>query len=49
MTAPPTGTFETYTAIGNREDLTDVIYNIDPTDTPGLSGFETTTATGVLH
>lgn len=49
MTAPPTGTFETYAAIGNREDLTDVIYNIDPTDTPGLSGFETTTATGVLH
>lgn len=29
--AVPTNTFETYDAIGNREDLTDVIYNIAPT------------------
>lgn len=49
MSSPPTGTFESYAAVGNRDDLTDVIYNIDPVDTPGLSGFETTTATGVLH
>jgi hypothetical protein len=33
MTAP-TGTFQTYQAIGNREDLTDVIYDISPTETP---------------
>jgi hypothetical protein len=32
----PTGTFQTYQAIGNREDLTDEIYNIAPTDTPFL-------------
>lgn len=31
MTAPPTGTFETYAAVGNRDDLSDIIYNIDPT------------------
>jgi hypothetical protein len=49
MTAPPTGTFETYAARGNREDLTEAIYNIDPTDTPFLSGIEVTEATGVKH
>ena len=30
-------TFQTYTAIGNREDLSDIIYNISPTDTPFMS------------
>jgi hypothetical protein len=34
--AAPAGTFKTYEAIGNREDLTDAIYNISPTDTPFL-------------
>jgi len=29
-----TNAFPTYTAKGNREDLSDMIYNIDPTDTP---------------
>lgn len=28
--AVPSGTFKTYEAIGNREDLSDVIYNIAP-------------------
>jgi hypothetical protein len=27
-------TFLTFSAIGNREDLSDTIYNISPTDTP---------------
>jgi hypothetical protein len=49
MTSPPTNTFETYAAVGNLDDLSNVIYNIDPTDTPGLSSFETTDATAVLH
>lgn len=49
MTAPPTNTFETYAAVGNLDDLSNIIYNIDPTDTPGLSSFETTEATAVLH
>jgi hypothetical protein len=30
----PTGTFQTYTAIGNREDLSELIANISPTETP---------------
>lgn len=47
--AVPTDTFETYASIGNREDLSDVIYNIAPTDTPFLSGIEVTDATAVLH
>ena len=29
-----TNTFETYDAVGNREDLQNIIYNITPTDTP---------------
>lgn len=45
----PTNTFTVYDAIGNREDLADDIYRIDPTDTPFISGIETTKATGVKH
>jgi len=32
-----TGTYSTYAAKGNREDLSNSIYNIDPFDTPVLS------------
>jgi len=35
--AQPTNTFDTYDAIGLREDLQDVIYSISPTDTPFMS------------
>jgi hypothetical protein len=42
-------TYQTYTAIGQREDLTDVIYNISPTETPFMSSIGKTKATGVLH
>ena len=42
-------TFQTYTAIGNREDLSDIIYNISPTDTPFMSSIGKEKATGVLH
>jgi hypothetical protein len=45
----PTNTFDSYSAIGNREDLSDIIYNISPTDTPFLNGCAKTKATGVLH
>src|ERR1700704_3345456 len=45
----PTSTFATYEAVGNREDLSDVIYRIDPTDTPAMSGFEWEKATAVNH
>jgi hypothetical protein len=47
--ALPTNTFATYEAIGNREDLSDVIYRIDPTDTPLMSGVEREKATAVNH
>src|SRR6185369_16092099 len=47
--AVPSNTFQTYQAIGNREDLSDVIYRIDPTDTPAMSGFEREKATAVNH
>src|SRR5215475_6426184 len=47
--ALPTNTFATYEAFGNREDLSDVIYRIDPTDTPAMTGFEREKASAVNH
>ena len=47
--AQPTNTFDTYDSVGEREDLSDVIYNISPTDTPFLSSAAKTKATEVLH
>jgi hypothetical protein len=41
--------FRTYAAVGMREDLTDVIYNISPTDTPFMSTVGKTKATAVYH
>jgi hypothetical protein len=45
----PSNTFQTYQAIGNREDLSDVIYRIDPTDTPCMTAFEREKASAVNH
>jgi len=42
-------TYQTHQAVGEREDLTDVIYNISPTDTPFMSSIGKTKATGVYH
>jgi len=42
-------TYQTYTAIGQREDLSDVIYNISPTDTPFMSSVGKSKATAVYH
>ena len=42
-------TFETYDAVGNREDLQNIIYNITPTDTPFMSSIGTGTATFTKH
>ena len=44
-----TNTFQTFTAIGNREDLSDIIYNISPTDTPFMSSIGKEKAEGTLH
>ena len=42
-------TYQTYQAIGQREDLIDVIYNIAPTETPFMNSIGKTTATARLH
>ena len=47
--AQPTNTFDTYDSVGEREDLSDVIYSISPTDTPFLSSAAKTQATAVVH
>ena len=47
--AQPSNTFDTYDSVGEREDLSDVIYNISPTDTPFLSSAAKVKATAVLH
>ena len=45
-----TGTVLTYSAIGNREDLSDQIYNISPTDCPFTSRISgNVTANAVKH
>lgn len=41
--------FRTYAAVGLREDLSDIIYNIAPTDTPFMSSVGKTKATAVYH
>jgi len=45
----PAATFSTYEAIGNREDLSDVIYNIAPTETPFMSMAGRATAKARKH
>ena len=41
--------FRTYTAIGDREDLSNTIYNIAPTETPVVSSIGKTKATATYH
>jgi len=47
--AVPTDTFQTYQSIGNREDLIDVITNIDPVDTWVTSNTGSGRATATFH
>jgi hypothetical protein len=42
-------TFTRYDAVGAREDLTNVIYNISPQDTPIMSSIGKTSAKAVYH
>jgi len=42
-------TFTRFDAVGAREDLSDVIYSISPTDTPIMSSIGKSKATGVYH
>jgi len=48
--AVPNTTAQTYVAIGMREDLSDMIYNISPTETPFISAIgKGSKATATLH
>ena len=44
-----TNAFTTYDAVGIREDLIDVIYDISPTDTPFVSNVASGNAKGTYH
>lgn len=47
--AVPTNTFKTFESIGNREDLSDIISNIDPTITPFTSNIGTKPVKATKH
>lgn len=47
--AQPTNTFSAYDAVGNKEDLSDIIYDISPAETPFLSAIPKVKATGTKH
>lgn len=47
--AVPTNTVTTFSAIGNREDLANIIYEISPMDTPFLSQASKSRASAVYH
>ena len=47
--AVPTNTVTAHSAIGNREDLADIIYDISPTDTPFMSNVARLKASAVYH
>lgn len=47
--AVPANTVQTYTRVGNREDLSDLIKDISPTETPFQANAKRGSATAVLH
>lgn len=47
--AVPSGTTQTYGVVGRREDLTDVIHDVTPTDTPFLTAIGKTSAKNTFH
>ena len=47
--AAPTNTVTAFSAIGNREDLANIIYDISPMDTPFVSMAAKTRASAVYH
>lgn len=47
--AQPTGTFSSYDAVGNREDLTDMIWDVSPSETPFLTAIAKSKASATLH
>ena len=49
MAAPPTDTFETYSQKGDMESFSNIIFNVDPFDTPFLNSIEQITSKQKLH
>ena len=47
--AQPTGLYDTYSTVGIREDLVNVIYNVSPEDTPILSAIPRAQAKSTKH
>ena len=47
--AVPTGTFKSYEAVGNREDLADIIYDVSPTQTPLMSNIKRGSCSSKFH
>tara|TARA_R100000935_G_scaffold50380_1_gene76219 strand:+ start:287 stop:1237 length:951 start_codon:yes stop_codon:yes gene_type:complete len=47
--AQPTNTFDTYDSKALKEDISSVIYNIDPSEVPLLSSIAKTSASNTLH
>jgi hypothetical protein len=47
--AVPSGTTQTYQAVGRREDLTDVIHDLSPTQTPFMSAIGKGSAENTFH
>lgn len=47
--AAPTNTFQSFDQVGLREDLTDIISDISPTETPLYSALKKTKAKNTLH
>ena len=47
--AQPTNTFDSYDAVGIREDLSDIITNISPEETPFMTKSGKTRASNTLH
>ena len=45
----PSGTHSTYDHVGRREDLSDIIYDVTPTETPFLSAIPKGKATSTKH
>jgi hypothetical protein len=47
--AAPTNVFDTYESVGNREDLTDMIWDVSPSETPFLSAIPKVKAKAIDH
>lgn len=47
--AQPTNTFDSYDAVGIREDLQDIIYDVSPSETPFYSSVAKVKATNTFH